>query len=364
MSSYIFGPPNAVTAAAYPPCAGAETDSAPQAAASRAPQFSATIEFRQHALLALLPGTWTTHRNSNARGARHAHDLAQDVLDLHRAPRKHVAEHTRHVRAVRARVQPRSVSERARWEVRVKRLHLPRRGEERGAERGELRERVVEEGRRVRREEGRSSRDGGRRSFAGCVRRARGLGGRRGGRAGLEVRGAEELAEGEAGERGGGAEHGVPHVLAELDALDLGHNRGLGAACGEEGLELGEERGLGGSVARDGGRGAVYAHRYTILEGAVALIANRYEMGGAHEFVMLDDVLVEQASADPDGGADDAWLLVRTELLERVVEIDLNIETVLEEHVGRLGVGVRVGRREQGAQELGGTFELWDGFRG
>ena len=96
----------------------------------------------------------------------------------------------------------------------------------------------------------------------------------------------------------------------------------------------------------------------------MALIANGYEMGGAHEFVMLDDVLVEQASADPDGGADDAWLLVGTELLERVVEIDLNIEAVLEEHIGRLGVGVRVRRGEQGAQELGGAFELWDGFRG
>lgn len=87
-------------------------------------------------------------------------------------------------------------------------------------------------------------------------------------------------------------------------------------------------------------------------------------MGGAHEFVMLDDVLVEQASPDPDGGTDDAWFLVGTELLERVVEIDLDVETVLEEHVGRLGMGIRVGRREQGVQELGGTFELWDGFRG
>ena len=78
---------------------------------------------------------------------------------------------------------------------------------------------------------------------------------------------------------------------------------------------------------------------------------------------MLDDVLIEQAGTDPDGGADDTRLLVGTELPERVVEVYFDVEAVLEEHIGRLRVGVRVWRGEEGAEEVGGAFELRDGFR-
>ena len=84
---------------------------------------------------------------------------------------------------------------------------------------------------------------------------------------GIEVRGAEDLAEGEAGERGGGAEDAVPEVLGELDPLDLVHDRDLGSAVGEHVGELSEDLRLlwGVFCRRTGGGRTVNAEGDAVL---------------------------------------------------------------------------------------------------
>ena len=66
---------------------------------------------------------------------------------------------------------------------------------------------------------------------------------------------------------------------------------------------------------------------------------------GTDKVVVLDDVLGEQVRADPDGGADDLRWLGRVELLQGVVEVAFDAQTVLHEHIG--GLWMRVRRNQQ-----------------
>ena len=63
-----------------------------------------------------------------------------------------------------------------------------------------------------------------------------------------------------------------------------------------------------------------------------------------HEFVVLDDVLVEHVRADPHRCTDNPRLLVRLQLLQRIVQVDLDAQPILQQHVRRLRVRVRVRR--------------------
>ena len=84
---------------------------------------------------------------------------------------------------------------------------------------------------------------------------------------------------------------------------------------------------------------------------------------GTHEFVVLDNVLVEHVRTDPHRCTDNPRLLVRLQLLQRVVQVDLDAQPILQQHVRRLRVRVRVRRWEQWTEQRGSSLQLGDGFR-
>lgn len=180
-----------------------------------------------------------TYRHRDALRPAHANELAEDDLHLRWTPVLHVHERARTMLCARVRVQARRVPQRVLHHRRVKSGDAVARGEEHLPEIVDLLHRRADRGDAVLCDRRRRARD----LVLRHAWRGRGCRGAR-----LEVGRAEDGGEGEAREGGGDPEARVPEVLAIFDALDLGDDRGLAAACGEDALEVSNESGLFGRV--------------------------------------------------------------------------------------------------------------------